>query len=92
MKTAAKVFLIFAMITEFILIFPIIVSAIALKKLKTANSVKELQAIAIVCIVTGQVVAGVLMLCMKDKDLLEGREQNNAQQNQAEATKVEDED
>ena len=69
MKTAAKVFIILSMIFLFYLIFPLVVGIIALKKLKTATSKSELTVIAIITLLFCNTIAGILMLCLSEKDL-----------------------
>ena len=68
MKTAAKVFIILGMICTFYLIFPLVVGFIALKKLKTAKSKQELTGIAVVTLIFCNLIGGILMLCLSDKD------------------------
>lgn len=46
------------------------VQIIALNKLKTATQKSDLTVIAILCLVLGNTIVGILMLCMKDEDLL----------------------
>lgn len=70
MKTAAKVFTIIGMITGFWMIIPLIVGFIALKKLKTAQTKAELTTIAIVNLIFCSLIGGILMLCLKDQDLV----------------------
>ncbi len=69
MKTAAKVFIILGMVVQCILIYPIIVGVLALKKLKTATTVDELKTMSILTLLFVNTIAGILMLCMKDGDL-----------------------
>lgn len=69
MKTAAKVFIILGMVFQCFLIFPIIVGAIALKKLKTATTKSELTVIAIVTLLFCNLIGGILMLCIDEKEL-----------------------
>lgn len=69
MKTAAKVFIILGMVVQCILIYPIIVGVLALKKLKTATTVDELKTMFILTLLFVNTIAGILMLCMKDGDL-----------------------
>ncbi len=79
MKTAAKIFLILGMIYQAILIYPIVVGILALKKLNSANNVKELQTMAILSLLFVNMVAGILMFCMKDDDLLGDRPKENVE-------------
>ncbi len=69
MTTAAKVFIIMGMVFQCFMIFPIIVGAIALKKLKTATTKSELTGIAIVTLLFCNLIGGILMLCIDEKDL-----------------------
>ena len=69
MKTAAKVFIIIAMIITFWLIIPIIVGSIALNKLKTAQSKNELTGIGICTIFFCSLLGGIFMLCISDEEL-----------------------
>ena len=61
-------------ITSFIemalLTAPIIVGSIALNMLSKATTKKELAAIAIVTLILCNMISGILMLCMKDEDLV----------------------
>ncbi|MBE6977618.1 MAG: hypothetical protein E7438_03135 [Ruminococcaceae bacterium] len=70
MKTVAKVFIIIGMIAGCWTILPLIFGAIALKKLKTATTKSELTATAILTLIFCNVVGGILMLCLKDEDLV----------------------
>lgn len=69
MKTAAKVFIIISMVFGAIVIFPIVVGAIALGTLETAKNKDELTTIAILTLIFCSPIAGILMLCMSDDDL-----------------------
>lgn len=69
MKTVAKVFIILGMIFGFYMIFPIVLGAIALKKLKTAQSKADFGtgwSVAVLILVN--LIAGILLLVMKDED------------------------
>ncbi|NLG82203.1 MAG: hypothetical protein GX490_06775 [Bacilli bacterium] len=69
MKTAAQVFIIIGIITGFWLIVPLIIGIMALNKLKTANNKAELgTALPILVLIFVNLVAGILLLCMKDED------------------------
>ncbi len=76
MKVAAKVFIILGMIFQGILIFPIIIGAIALKKLKTVTSKSELTAIGVLTLLFVNLIGGILMLCLSDADLQENGQNN----------------
>lgn len=69
MKKAAKVFIIIGMIVQGILIVPIIVGAIALKKLNAATTKSELTGIGIVTLLFCNLIGGILLLSMSDEDL-----------------------
>ncbi len=69
MKTTIKVFIWLGMIFQFFFIFPIIVGAIALKKLETAKTKEELTGIAIAVLLLVNMISGILMLTISDKDL-----------------------
>jgi undecaprenyl pyrophosphate phosphatase UppP len=69
MKTTIKVFIWIGMIFQFFLIFPIIVGALALKKLETARTKNELTGIAIAVLLLVNMVSGILMLTISDQDL-----------------------
>lgn len=68
----AKVFLILGMVIQGIAIIPLIwvlpVGLTALRKIKNANSAKELVGIAIASLILVSLVGGILMLCAKDED------------------------
>lgn len=69
MKTAAKVFIILGMVFGFYMIFPIILGALALKKLKAAQTKADFSTgWAVVVLILVNLVAGIILLCMKDKD------------------------
>lgn len=68
MKTAAKVFIILGMIFGFYLIFPIIIGAITLKKLKTATKKDDVKTWGIISLIFCNIIGGILILCLKDSD------------------------
>lgn len=69
MKTAAKVFIILGMIFGFYAIFPIVLGAIALKKLKEAKCKADFSTgWSIVVLLLVNIIAGILLLVMKDED------------------------
>lgn len=76
MKTAAKVFIILGMIIEGILIIPIIIGALALKKLNSATSKSELTAMGVLTLLFVNLIGGILMLCLSDDDLKENVKSN----------------
>jgi hypothetical protein len=69
MKTTIKVFIWIGMIVQFFLIFPIIIGALALKKLETAKTKEELTGMGVAVLLLVNLVAGILMLTISDKDL-----------------------
>ncbi len=69
MKTAAKVFIILGMVFQFFLIYPIILGAIVLKKLKTAQKADDISmAWKIVTLLFTNLIGGIILLVMKDAD------------------------
>lgn len=77
MKTAAKVFIIIGMICGFYMIFPIILGLIALKKLNNATCKADFPTgWAVVVLILVNIIAGVLLLCMKDENFAEGASNN----------------
>ena len=68
MKTVAKVFTIIGMITGAIAIVPIIVGALALKKMNTATCKADLTTMAILNLIFCNLIGGICMLCLKDED------------------------
>ena len=71
MKKATKAFIIVGMVLGFYCIFPIIVGAIALKRLNEAQTADELRGMGVITLIFCSTVAGILMLCLKDKDLVD---------------------
>ncbi len=69
MKTTIKVFIWIGMIFQFFLIFPIIVGVMALKKLDQAKTKEELTGMAIAVLLLVNVIAGILMLVISEKEL-----------------------
>lgn len=69
MKTVAKVFIILGMVLQCFLIFPIVLGAIALKKLKAAQCKADFgTGWAVVVLLLVNLIAGILLLVMKDED------------------------
>ncbi len=77
MKTAAKVFIILSMIVLFWCIFPLIVGAIALKRLETAKTKNDLVGIGVVTLLFCSFIGGILMLCIDENDLNQDSINNN---------------
>ncbi len=72
MKLAAKIFIIIGMVCQFYLIFPIILGAIALKKLNAAQKKDDFSTgWSIVVLILVNLIAGILLLVMKDEDFVE---------------------
>ena len=72
MKTVAKVFIIIGMVVGFYMIFPIVLGALALKKLKAAQTKADFPTgWAVVVLLLVNLIAGIILLCMKDKDFAE---------------------
>ena len=69
MKSAAKVFLIIAMILEFPLIFPVVIGVLTINKINHARSAKELTGWGIASLILVSLLGGVFTLCIKDSDL-----------------------
>lgn len=69
MKTVAKVFIIIGMVLQCLMIYPVIVGAIVLSKLKKATSKADFGiGWGIVTILFVNVIAGIILLVMKDED------------------------
>jgi hypothetical protein len=69
MKLAAKIFIIIGMVCQFYLIYPIILGAIALKKLNAAQKKEDFStAWSVVTLLLVNIIAGILLLVMKDAD------------------------
>ena len=75
MKQAAKIFIIIGMVCQFWLIFPIIVGMMALKKIDTAQSKSELTGTAIATLILCNMIGGILMLCINEKEFPAGQQQ-----------------
>lgn len=69
MKTAAKVFIIIGMVVGCSYIIPIIVGLIAMRKLDKARRKSDIRGISILTLLFCNVIAGVIMLCMKEEDI-----------------------
>lgn len=69
MKTVAKVFIILGMIFQFFLIYPVILGAIALSKMKKAKCKADFgTGWGIVTLLFVNIIAGIVLLVMKDED------------------------
>lgn len=69
MKTVAKVFIILGMIFQCYMIFPVILGAIALSKMKKATCKADFgTGWAIVTLIFVNIIAGIILLVMKDED------------------------
>ncbi len=69
MKTAAKVFIILAMIGGFWMILPLIFGGITLSKLKTAKSKSDLVVWGVLDIFFCGLLGGIFVLCISDEEL-----------------------
>ena len=69
MKTAAKVFLIIAMVLEFPLIFPVVIGVCTINKINTAKKASELTGWGIASMILVGFLGGLFTLCIKDSDL-----------------------
>ena len=69
MKSAAKVFIWIGMIIQCVLIYPIIIGFLALRKIESATSKNELQSIGIITTLFCSLLGGVFMLCLNENDL-----------------------
>lgn len=70
MKTAAKIFTIIGMVVGFCTIVAPIIGWLALRKMEEATTAKELQTLAILNLIFCNMIGGILMLCLKDEDLI----------------------
>lgn len=70
MKQVAKIFIIIGMIVGFFAIIPLIVGIPALKRLDESKSKAELGSYPVLVLLFVNIIAGIIMLVMKDEDLL----------------------
>lgn len=68
MKKAAKVFIWFGIIFQFYLIYPIVIGAIALKKIDSATSKNELRNFGIVTLLFCSMLGGIFMLLIDESE------------------------
>ena len=68
MKTAAKTFIIIAMIITFWMIYPIIVGSIALSKLNSSTEKSQLVGIGVCTIIFCSQLGGIFMLCIPESE------------------------
>jgi len=74
MKTAAKVFIILGMIFQCLFIYPIVLGAIALGKLKKAQKKDDFGiGWSIVVLLLVNTIAGIILLCMNDTHFADGK-------------------
>ncbi len=73
MKNTARVFIWIGIIVQFFLIYPIVVGVIALQKLNDARKKEEIQTIGILTLLFCNIISGIIMLTMTDKDLSENK-------------------
>lgn len=69
MKAASKVFIWLGMICFFYLVFPIVVGAIALKKINKAKTKSDLQTIGVLTLLFCSMLGGIFLLCIEDDEL-----------------------
>ena len=69
MKTASKIFIWMGMILGGVLIFPIVVGILALKKINRAQSFQELQTMGVLTLLFCSFLGGIFMLCIKNEEL-----------------------
>lgn len=81
MKTAARVMLIIGMVLGCWLIFPIVIGVLALVKLEEIKKKDDLLLWALLSLFLVNLVAGIIMLCMSDEDLLEDNKNESLNQN-----------
>lgn len=88
MKTAARVMLIIGMVLGCWLIFPIVIGVLALVKLEEIKKKDDLLLWALLSLFLVNLVAGIIMLCMSDEDLLEDNKNESLNQNDPVETEV----
>lgn len=69
MKQSAKVFIWIGMILQFILIYPIVVGVLALKKIDESTSKEDLKTLGIFTLFFCSLIGGIFMLNIKDEEL-----------------------
>ena len=70
MKSAAKIFIIIGICVGFWAIVPLVVGIIALKRLESAKKSSDLVTIGILTLLFCTRIGGILLLCMREDDLL----------------------
>ena len=70
MKKAAEICIVICMIVFFETVIAIIVGLIALRRLTTAVCKEELIGVGILTLLLCSIPGGILMLCMRDEDLM----------------------
>lgn len=73
MKNCAKIFIWIGIIFQFFLIYPVVVGVIALQKLDEATKKEDVQTIGILTLLFCNMVSGIIILTMTDKDLLQNK-------------------
>lgn len=71
MKKTAKVFIWIGIVCQFFLIYPIIVGILSLQKLEEARKKDEILTIGIFTLLFCNLIAGIIMLTMTDRDLVQ---------------------
>ena len=69
MRKAAKVFIIIGIIINCIFILPTVIGCLSLKRISEAKMKKDLVLFGILTIIFCDVLGGIFMLCIKEKDL-----------------------
>lgn len=73
MKRTAKVFIWIGIVCQFFLIYPIIVGILALQKIEESRKKEDILTIGILTLLFCNLIGGIIMLTMTDKDLVQNR-------------------
>ncbi|MDY6368069.1 MAG: hypothetical protein SPL13_06110 [Clostridia bacterium] len=79
MRTAAKVFIIISMVLQGILILPLIIGCLAIKRLNEATKKEDLTVMGILTLLFCSLLGGIFMLCVSDNELLENKQRISEQ-------------
>lgn len=77
MLKVAKIFIILGMVFGGILVYPVVVGVLTLKKMKTAKNNHDLLVHSVLTLVFVSTIAGIFLLLAEDKDFKEYQELNN---------------